>query len=262
MTLFVLQFFPNFLLIFCRITAFFVVAPLFSSKTVPVKFKVGIAFFMTLITFTSLGMEEPIPIDTDFYLSIFREVAMGLVLGYLALLFFTAVQVAGSFIDFQIGFALANVIDPMTGAQAPIFGNFKYYLAILMFLALNAHHFLIQGIMNSYEFVPLNGQLFASMESGSVSNFIIDAFSTMFMLAFQMAAPFVVVVFMLDVVLGIMAKTTPQLNIFVVGIPLKIIFGFVVFILTASGLVYIFSSLFNDMFDAMYQLMKIIQSGS
>jgi flagellar biosynthetic protein FliR len=259
MTLFVLQFFPNLLLIFCRITAFFVVAPLFSSRTVPVKFKVGVAFFMTLMTFSTLGMEEPIPIDSTYFVSIFREILVGLVLGYLAFLFFTAVQVAGSFIDFQIGFALANVIDPMTGAQAPIFGNFKYYLAILIFLSINAHHFLIQGIMRSYDFVPLYGEFFTRFESGSISDFLVQSFAHMFLAAFQIAAPFIVVIFMLDLILGFMAKTTPQLNIFVVGIPLKILVGFVVFLFTSGGLIYLFQDLFEDMFNAMYELMQLMK---
>ncbi len=259
MTLFVLQFFPNLLLIFCRISAFFVVAPLFSSRSVSIKFKVGVSFFMTLITFSSIGMTEPIPIDSAYFASIIREIMMGLVLGYLALMFFTAIQVAGTFIDFQIGFALASVIDPMTGAQAPVFGNFKYYLAILIFLSINAHHFLIQGIMQSYEFVPLDGNLFANIEAGTVSNFLVQSFSTVFMLAFQMATPFIVVIFMLDLVLGIMSKTTPQLNIFVVGIPTKILVGFIVFILIAYGLISIFEDLFEDMFNAMYQLLRILQ---
>jgi len=259
MTLFVLQFFPNLLLIFCRISAFFIVAPLLSSRAIPAKFKIGVSFFMTLLIFSSLGMNEPIPIDSDYFVAIIREIIMGLALGYLALIFFTTVQVAGTFIDFQIGFALANIIDPMTGAQAPVFGNFKYYIAILIFLSLNAHHFLIQGIMNSYEFVPLSGKLFAKIEAGEVTSFIVEAFSTMFMLAFQMAAPFIVVIFLLDLVLGIMAKTTPQLNIFVVGIPLKILVGFFVFILISFGLVSIFSDLFETMFGAMYQMLKMLQ---
>lgn len=204
-------------------------------------------------------MTEPIPIDSAYFASIIREIMMGLVLGYLALMFFTAIQVAGTFIDFQIGFALASVIDPMTGAQAPVFGNFKYYLAILIFLSINAHHFLIQGIMQSYEFVPLDGNLFANIEAGTVSNFLVQSFSTVFMLAFQMATPFIVVIFMLDLVLGIMSKTTPQLNIFVVGIPTKILVGFIVFILIAYGLISIFEDLFEDMFNAMYQLLRILQ---
>jgi flagellar biosynthetic protein FliR len=259
MTLFVLQFFPNLLLIFCRISAFFVVAPLFSSKNVSIKYKVGVSFFMTLLTFSSIGMTEPIPIDEAYFVSIVRELMTGLVLGYLASLFFAAIQIAGTFIDFQIGFALANIIDPMTGAQAPVFGNFKYYLAVLIFLSINAHHLLIQGIMNSYDFVPLSGKLFANIESGEVSTFLVETFSTIFMLAFQMATPFVVVIFMLDLVLGIMAKTTPQLNIFVVGIPTKILVGFFVFILISYGLISIFQDLFQDMFSAMYQMLKMLQ---
>lgn len=259
MTLFVLQFFPNLLLIFCRITAFFVVAPLFSSRNVPVKFKVGVAFFMTLMTFSTLGMNEPIPIDEAYIVSIFREIIVGILLGYIAYVFFIAIQVAGAFIDFQIGFAMANVIDPMTGAQAPIFGNFKYYLALLIFLAINGHHFMIQGIMNSYELIPLSSGIFAKIESGEVTSYLIESFSTMFMIAFQLAAPFVVTIFLVDLILGFLTKTTPQLNIFVVGIPLKILIGVGLFFLSVGGLLYLFQNLFQTAFDSMYGLMKLLQ---
>jgi flagellar biosynthetic protein FliR len=167
--------------------------------------------------------------------------------------------VAGSFIDFQIGFALANVIDPLTGTMAPLFGNFKYYLAILLFLSFNAHHFLIKGIMDSYEWVPLSGNLFTQVASGSISEFLVDSFVSMFQIAFQMAAPFVVAIFVMEVVLGIMAKSMPQLNIFVVGIPLKILLGLVVFIILAPGMIYLLQDLFATMFEAMYSMMKLMQ---
>jgi flagellar biosynthetic protein FliR len=95
--------------------------------------------------------------------------------------------------------------------------------------------------------------------SGSIGEFLVTSFVSMFQIAFQMAAPFVVAIFVMEVVLGIMAKSMPQLNIFIVGIPLKIMLGLVIFIILAPGLIYLLQDLFATMFEAMYAMMKLMQ---
>src|SRR5690554_5902717 len=107
----ILQLIPGFLLVLFRMSAFFIVSPIFSYRGVPGQFKVGIVFFVILITFTSLGIEENIVLDGHYIISIIRETLIGLLLGFTAYLFFTIVQVAGSFVDLQMGFGMANLID-------------------------------------------------------------------------------------------------------------------------------------------------------
>src|SRR5690554_6847415 len=130
----VLQWLPGFLLVICRISAFFVVAPLFSYKGVPAQFKIGFVFFISLVTYLSIGMDGSYIWDSTYLVSIIRELLVGLILGFIAYLFFTIVQIAGSFVDLQMGFGIASLIDPMTGAQSPVLGNFKFFIAILLFL--------------------------------------------------------------------------------------------------------------------------------
>lgn len=255
----ILQFLPNFLLIFCRITAFFVVAPVFSTRGVPAQFKVGIAFFVSLLIFLSMGEVTAIPWNPAYILTILRELLIGLLLGFTAYMFFTIVQVAGSFIDMQIGFGIANVIDPMTGAQSPILGNFKFMVAMLLFLSLNGHHYLLMAIMKSYEWVPLSNELFAHIYGGKVSEFMLSTFTTMFSLAFQMAAPLVVALFLVDVALGILARTAPQFNIFVIGLPLKIIVGFLILIVLVPGFLYLFKEMFELMFHSLNELLRLLK---
>jgi flagellar biosynthetic protein FliR len=205
-------------------------------------------------------MEEPGQFDDTYLLSVMREVLVGLALGFTAYLFFTAVQVSGSFVDLQMGFGIANVVDPLTGAQSPIIGNFKFIVAILLFLAVNGHHYLLQGLMDSYRWVPLSNELFARIYRGDVSNFLLDSFIHMFYLAFQLAGPLIVSLFLADVALGILARTAPQFNIFVVGLPFKILLGFVVILVMIPGFLFLFQHLFQTMFAAMRQLMFILQS--
>ncbi|MFD0869176.1 YopT tranlocation T [Chlamydia abortus] len=254
---FFLQFIPNVLLIFCRITSFFLASPVFTARNVPPQFKLGLSFFLTLMAIPAIG-DEPIPMDGEYFLSIIREILIGLLLGLIANFIFTAVQIAGAFIDVQIGFAMANVMDPMTGVQTPLLGNFKYFIALLLFLTFNGHHLLIQAIVDSYEWVPLSNDFFAHIARGHVSEFLVQAFITAFALAFQMAAPLVASLFLVDVGLGVLAKTAPQFNIFVLGIPMKILVGLILLFFFIPGMYNLFSDLFKTMFEHMQRMLEIL----
>lgn len=253
-----LQSIPVFMLLFCRITAFFVVVPIFSSRGVPTAFKVGIAFFITLLIYLAYGVNQTVPTDLTYGLIVIREVMIGILLGFIGYLLFTVVQTAGSFIDIQIGFGIANVVDPMTGASSPILGNLKYMFAMLLFLSMNGHHFLLDAIYYSYEWVPLSNELFQQIYQGSVSDFVARTFSQSFVLAFQMAAPLVVTLFLTDVGLGFLARTAPQFNVFVIGMPLKILVGLAMLLILVPSFSYLFGNLFEIMFESMRNMLGVI----
>lgn len=250
---------PFFLLVFCRITAFLVVAPLFSFRSLPATFKIGIGAFISLLVATALGGDpQPIALDGTYVLMIVREIVIGLLLGYVAYLFFAVVQISGSFVDMQMGFGIVNVMDPMTGAQSPILGNFKFFIALLLFLAINGHHYMLLAIMRSYEWAPLDNSLFLAIAQGHISSFLIDTFVSIFYLAFQMAAPLIATLFLVDVGLGVLARTVPQFNVFVIGLPIKIMVGFLVLLLIVPGLLYLFQELFATMMDTIHRLLQTV----
>ncbi|MFC4775380.1 flagellar biosynthetic protein FliR [Paenibacillus sp. GCM10023252] len=255
----IVQSFPIFLLIFCRITAFFVVVPVFSAKNVPNTFKIGLGFFLSFLIFLSYGMKQTIVPDAGYLLYVVREVLIGLLMGYMVYLFFSVVQTAGAFMDLQIGFAMANVVDPMTGTSSPLLGNFKYMLLILVFLMMNGHHFLLTGLMNSYEWIPLTNEFFTQLENGTVTDFISRSFANTFLLAIQLAAPMVVAMFLTDVGLALLAKTAPQYNMFVIGIPLKLLVGLLLLVLLMPGMASMFERLFSILFENLEQLMGKMQ---
>ena len=250
---------PIFLLIFCRITSFFVVAPLFSMRGVPNTFKIGLGFFISLIVFMTYGMNQSIPLDAQYLIYVVREVLIGLLLGYVVYLFFTIVSTAGALIDLQIGFAMANVVDPLTGISSPLFGNFKYMLMIMIFLMMNGHHYLLSGLMDSYQWMPLSNEFFSRIYDGSITEFLTRTFATTFMVALQVAAPVTVAMFLTDVGLGFLAKTAPQYNVFVIGMPLKIIIGLFMIFLLMPSLAVVFERLFSMLFEHLEQLFGIIQ---
>lgn len=252
-----LQSFPVFLLIFVELLLFCCRSCLFFAKCAD-NIQNWFVFFVSMVIFSSGGMNITVPQDLNFILLIVREALIGLLLGFVAYLMFMTIQTAGSFIDIQIGFGIANVIDPMTGASAPIIGNFKYMIALLLFLTMNGHHYLLDAIVYSYKWVPIDNDLFLKMIDGSLSEFLIRTFAQSFMLAFQMSAPLVTALFLTDVGLAFLARTAPQYNVFVIGVPLKIIVGLALLLILMPGLAVLFQNLFDIMFESMHNLLGLV----
>jgi flagellar biosynthetic protein FliR len=252
-----LELLPAFLLVFIRLTAFFVSAPVFSTRSIPATFKIGLSFFLAFIAFPIGKAHGAIPLDWNYIYLAIKEVLVGLLLGFLATLFLAAIQVAGSFIDMALGLAMATIFDPMTGAQTPLMGNFKYMLTMLFLLSTNGHHLLIKGILASYEVVPLDRWI-SGFGSGTLSTFIVEKFSYMFMSGMLLAAPMVSSLFVIDVAFGIVAKTVPQMNIFVVGMPAKILAGFLILIVVFPGYFFVMTRLFETLFKSMERMIEIM----
>jgi flagellar biosynthetic protein FliR len=256
----IMQVFPAFLLVFCRITSFFVVAPIFSSRTFPTSIKLGLAFFVSLIVFLTIGFDTKVTADATYILAIIREIFAGLIIGYTSYLFFTVVQTSGALMDMQMGFAIANIIDPITGVSAPILGNLKYLLMILVFLSINGHHYLLAAIMDSYKWLPLDNNLFQVYYGGQVTEFLTRTFADTFLLALQISAPIVVAMFLTDFGLALLARTAPQYNVFVIGVPIKILVGLSMLVLLLPGFSALFQLIFDHMFLALEKLFAILKS--
>ena len=208
-------------------TAFFVTFPLFSYRAIPTTKRIIFGAILAWMMVYTIEFPE-LAIDGAYFLLILKEAMVGLFIGIIAYIIMAAIQIAGGFIDFQMGFAIANIIDPQTGAQSPLLGQFFNSLAMLLLLALNGHHLLLDGIFYSYQFIPID-QLWPAFGSDRVAEFVISTFATSFAIAFQMSVPIVATLFLVDLALGITARTVPQLNIFVVGFPIKIGVSFIVF---------------------------------
>jgi flagellar biosynthesis protein FliR len=256
----IMQVFPAFLLVFCRVTSFFIVAPIFSTRTFPTMIKLGLAFFVSLIVFLTIGFDTKVTADATYILAIIREIFAGLIIGYTSYLFFTVVQTSGALMDMQMGFGIANIVDPITGVSAPILGNLKYMLMILVFMSINGHHYLLMAIMDSYKWLPLDNKLFQVYYGGHVTEFLTRTFADTFLLALQISAPIVVAMFLTDFGLALLARTAPQYNVFVIGIPIKILIGLSMLILLLPGFSALFQIVFDHMFQALEKLFVLLKS--
>ena len=251
--------FPALLLIFVRVTTFFVVMPIFSHRSIPMIHRIGLAAFLAWIMYYSI--EPPVlEIDLNYYLLIVKEALVGLFIGFVGYMIMSAIQITGGFIDFQMGFAMANVIDPQTGAQSPLMGQYLYTIALLFLLSTDGHHLLLDGIFYSYQFIPIDGA-FIPFDNESLLEYFIKGFSQSFLIALQMSLPVVGSIFLVDVTLGILARTVPQLNVFVVGVPVKIIAGFLVLLIVMGTMMQVVTRLFEFLLLTMRNLMQLIGGG-
>lgn len=250
---------PAYLLILTRVTAFFVTVPLFSYKSIPTTQRIIFGAILAWMMVYTIEVPE-LAIDGTFIMLVIKEATVGLFIGVIAYIIMAAIQIAGGFIDFQMGFAMANIIDPQTGAQSPLFGQFLNALAMLLLLGLNGHHLLLDGIFYSYQFLPMDG-LWPAFGSSGVAEYVLKTFAQTFAIAFQMSIPIVATLFLVDLALGITARTVPQLNIFVVGFPIKIGVSFLVLSIMMAVFVGLMQKIFEFMIVSMRDLMVLLGGG-
>ena len=215
--------FIQFLLVFARVTGTLTTAPVFGSKVIPVVARIGLsmllAFFILPVSTFAAGKAPTSLLVLAWWMLL--EVLYGLTAGYVAALFFYSVQMAGELIDMQIGFGMINMFDPQFGQQVPLIGNFKFLMAISVFLALQGHHVLIMAMAENFRAVPLGG----AIHLADATSFMVDAVANLFVMALKISLPVLGTVLMTDVALGILARIMPQMNVFVVGITGKLVVG-------------------------------------
>jgi len=243
-----------FILILVRMSGLFVISPIFGRRNIPSYFKIGFAFMVSLILVNIVEIPNPDYYDNiySYVFLVIKEFLVGLSLGFISYAMFSAIYLAGQLIDMQIGFGMVNVLDPISNIQVPITSNFYFILGMLVFLAINGQHVLIKALFDSYNYVQLGS---VTINDSLLEDFI-RIFGGMFITGFKIAAPITAAVLISDVTLGILSKTVPQLNVFVVGLPFKTILGIVVMMISIPAFIMLLEALFNDMNSEMYNLLK------
>lgn len=219
-----------FLMALFRIAGLILTAPFIGARNIPPQVQIGFALVLTFIVFPVVPREGFVLPENlaVFLVATLSEIAVGALIGFVASLLFAAVQSAGMLIDQELGFSLANVLDPISNEQVSIIGHFKNVLALLIFLGTNGHHLLIDGIVRSFHTIPLLGLRMSENLQNAVS---IHAMTQFFDIAVKIAAPAVVAIFLTSVALALVARTVPEMNIFIMGFSVRIAAGFVVLLL-------------------------------
>lgn len=248
------------MLIFLRVAAIVFSAPVLDTETIPVVFKAGLAFAVSILL---LPVVDAVVTVKDlslmtFAIGVFSEIGIGVTIGLAVKLLFTGIQLAGQIVGYQMGFAVANVVDPTTSVQIPLLAQFYNLTAMLVFLSINAHHMFFSALVDSYKILPP-----LSMHiTPQLVDMIMRLTANMFVVAIKVGAPLIAVMLVVSVALGMVARTVPQIHIFIVAMPLKIVIG-LVFMLTVTPyltayLIDLFSSIPVTLFD-LIRLMAVVR---
>ena len=249
--------FQIFLLVFVRIIGVIAVSPFFGHRIIISQTKVGLGLLLSVVLFSSMPVHiEPEPHLLPYLILGVKELILGMLFGYTARLVFFAVQFTGEIIGIDIGFGVVNIIDPMSAEQISVIGTFKNLIAIVTFLAIDGHHVLLNALTRSFDMLPLGGiHLTPGLGEG-----IIDMTAAVFVMAVQMAAPVITALFLTSLALGIIARTVPQMNVFVVGFPLKIGIGVMMLMISLPLFQVVLIKLFADIGPNLSMLMTQMQA--
>ena len=236
-----------FFLVFLRVGAILLSIPVFDSKSIPLFFKIALAFATSIILFPMLGV-DPVPMATSVFalaVGVAGEILFGLVIGFSVKLIFAGIQLAGQLAGYQMGMALANVMDPSASQQVPILAQFINLVGLLIFVSINAHYWFIRALTHSFQIVPPLNVNF----SGSLMEHLIKMSGNMFVIGIQVGAPVIAALLITSVAFGLIARTVPQMNVFIVAMPLKIGVGL---LFLGLSLPY-FSAFLERIFDGLGQ---------
>jgi flagellar biosynthetic protein FliR len=245
-----------FILTLLRVSAMIITIPILGDVTVPARVKVGLALLITFLVFPFV-QTAAWRLSSDIFSLVFRmagEIMIGVIIGFAGRLIFDGIQLAGQLIGFQMGFSIVNVIDPINNEQVSIISQFQYLIALLIFLVMNGHHIFLYAIIESFRILPPLGFHF----SGELMQLILVFVRNMLEVAIKTGAPIIAVLLFMSVGMGLIARTVPQINIFIVGFPLQIAIGLIGIGVTLPIFMRVVESYFSNLEGEIISLLRLM----
>ncbi len=247
--------FELFLLVFVRIASFIYVAPFFSMDGAPNQTKIGFAAILSILVLFAFEPEQVSYGSAIGYgLVVIKETATGVILGFAANICSSIIIFAGNIIDMDIGLSMATEFDPSLNTQVTITGNLYNYFLLMFLITSNMYRFVLEAIIDSFTLIPLGRTIF---RTDRLLQGVILYFSDMFVIAFRVMLPVFAVILILNCVLGIMAKVAQQLNMFSVGMQIKVLVGLSVIFVC----VFLFPQVCAMIFNEIRRMMRIMTQG-
>ena len=236
-----------FLLVLTRTSGIFFISPFLGSMNVSVKFRAGAAVLLAMILFPVVMkmyvIEAPATL-VMFAFTVAKEMFIGWLIGLVGYITLSAVNMAGKIMDMQVGFAVVQMMDPTTQQQSGMIGTFLYNLTIIYFVITNGHHVIISALAESFRIIPLDSMVWNT----SLPQLITDLTAGVFMNGMKIAMPVTFAILLTNVGMGILARTMPQMNIFVVGIPLQLTIGTSMISMVLPFYILFLDVIFNEMY--------------
>ena len=245
------------LLVLTRVSCFVQAAPFFGTNNVPRRVKAGLSFFIALIIFHFVLPREDLEYNTllGYAVLVIAEAGCGILIGFMANICMQIVLFTGALTDMDIGLSMVSLFDPVSKTQAGFTGVLYQYSLLLIMLAGNFHHYLLRAFVDSYTKIPVGHVVFdGDRLYALVLKFLKDAF----MIGFEIFLPVFGAMLIMNVVLGILAKVAPQMNMFAVGIQLKILFGLSVIYISITLLPGIADFIFGEIKDIVTSAINVM----
>ncbi len=255
---FTLQQLEFFLIILIRISGFVFTAPFFSLKNSPRSSKIGFTLMLSFVMFNITPYEPLEYVGVVGYAVIILEnLVAGLMLGFLANVSYQIISLAGHMIDMEIGFSMVNEFDPVTSTQVTVSGTFYEYAVMLIMMVSYLHHYLIDALVDSFEIIPIGGVVINPLIYNVGLRYIVD----FFIIAFRIVLPIFAAILIVNAILAIMAKVAPQMNMFVIGMQLKVFVGFTVMLVVVQLIPSVADMIFDEMFELMRLAVSYFEAG-
>lgn len=221
------------------------IAPFFGMNNTPNRVKVGVALFISILMFYTIP-EETLSYGTEigYAVLVLKEGITGLLIGYAANICNSIILYAGTIIDMDIGLSMATVFDPASRTEVSVTGNLYQYVILLLLILSNMHQYILRALVDSFSLIPLGGTVF---HMDALLTTMIRYCGDLFVIAFRIVLPVFACIMIMNAILGIMAKVAPQMNMFAVGIQIKLLAGLAVLFLTVFLLPSIANFIFNEM---------------
>jgi flagellar biosynthetic protein FliR len=250
------NYFQIFLLIFSRMIGIFATAPLFSSGTIPLRMRAVAAVYIAAAVFpVTVRTFPPLPENMyNYALLIASEAFIGILIGFLLAVIFASFQLAARFFSFQMALGIAEVVDPFAEMGVTIVGQLWNLMGLMVFIAIDGPQMLVMAGVESFQRIQV---LKLGEDSRTLMTTVLNAFGAMFMVALKISFPILITLFLLAVVLGLLAKAAPQMNIFMVGIPLQIGIGLLIIAIVTGVIALGMSSALNRAFENLLRLYRV-----
>lgn len=238
-----------------RISIVLYLLPFFGGRSIPTTVKAALLLVLTFALWPQLSFPGSLMPASPWELLVLvlGEILLGLILGFAVNVLIAAVQTGGHIIGFQMGFAMVNVVDPITGTSEAVTAHFLYMCTMLTFLTLNGHLYLLQALGQSFDYIPPGGLLLTP----DLVTQIFDFSRLIFILAVKIAAPVMGAVFMVDLAMALISRAAPQMHILVVGLPVKIAVGFFFLSFVLAILARYVADFIRDMHGLFINLLKL-----
>ncbi len=223
-----------FLLVLVRVTMFIAIAPFFSMSNTPRNVRIVLGFFISVLLYYSMPRTEVVYETLIGYsVLVLKEAVTGLLIGFAANICTTIVTFAGHVADMEMGLSMASLFDPATKTQSTISGVYYNYMILLILMISGMHRYLIKALAETYILIPVNGMVF---NTDKLLSSMLLFVTNYLMIGFRICLPVFSVMLILNAVLGVLAKVSPQLNMFAVGIQMKVFVGLSVLFVTTAML--------------------------